>query len=311
MQTELKQCPMKTALNNSFIRVLRDIIPADCRDRTPWTFKAFYSNHCLSDNFLSPNRREFYQIMLITDGTGMLTIGVNTYYIEKPVILFVHPNEIISWKNLSKKSGAHYALFKKAFVTRHPQFKAMLDKFGLFQDKGKSVICLKDTEVHTVSQYFEKMEVEARLSSVYREDIIQALLQLLVVESIKAADFPKPDGISGEYSHIYQFFDLLEKEASGISDTNPIRIRTAKEFANNLHMHPNYLNALLKKQTGQNVSAYIRNRLLEEAKTLLLQTNWNLQHIAYSIGFSEQSNFNFFFKKNTGFTPVEFRRGFN
>jgi AraC-like DNA-binding protein len=76
-------------------------------------------------------------------------------------------------------------------------------------------------------------------------------------------------------------------------------------------MHPNYLNVLLKKQTGQNVSAYIRNRLLEEAKTLLLQTNWNLQHIAYSIGFSEQSNFNFFFKKNTGFTPVEFRRGFN
>jgi AraC-like DNA-binding protein len=62
-------------------------------------------------------------------------------------------------------------------------------------------------------------------------------------------------------------------------------------------MHPNYLNALLKKQTGQNVSAYIRNRLLEEAKTLLLQTNWNLQHIAYSIGSLEQSNFNFFFQK--------------
>lgn len=300
---------MKTAINNSFIHMPHDIMPADCRDQAPWTFKAFYSDLCLSDNFLSPTRWEFYKIMLITGGTGMLIIGGNNYYIEKPVMLFVHPNEIISWKNLSMKSGSHYVLFKKAFVIKYPQIKAMLDKFGVFRDKRKTVLCLHDSEVHSFRLYFEKMEVEDRLSDIYREDTMQALLQLLVVESIKAAHFLVPAKIPGEYSHIYQFFDLLEKETSGISSANPIRIRTAKEFANNLCIHPNYLNVLLKKQTGQNVSAHIRNRLLEEAKTLLLHTKWNLQDIAYSIGFSEQSNFNFFFKKNTGFTPAMFRRG--
>lgn len=305
---------MNTAINNSFIHVLHDlcdIIPTGCKDRASWTFKAFYSDRCLSDNFLSPNRREFYKIMLITGGTGMLIIGGHTYYIDKTIMLFVHPNEIISWKNLSMKYGAHYVLFKKAFMIKYPQFKAMLDKFGLFQDRRKSVICLDDSEVHSFCQYFERMAMEEQLSNVYCEDTIQALLQLLVVESIKAAHFLEPDTISGEYSHICEFFDLLEKETSGISFTNPIRIRTAKEFANNLHLHPNYLNVLLKKETGQNVSAHIRNRLLEESKTLLLNTNWNLKDIAHSIGFSEQSNFNLFFKKNTGFTPTEFRRGLN
>ena len=140
---------------------------------------------------------------------------------------------------------------------------------------------------------------------------MQALLQLLIVDSIKAAHIPQPDWISVEYSRICQFFDLLEKEMSDISFTNPLRIRTAKEFANSLNIHPNYLNVLLKKQTGQNVSAHIRTRLLEEAKTLLLHTNWNLQDIAYSMGFSEQSNFHLFFKKNTGFTPAAFRRSIN
>jgi AraC family transcriptional activator of pobA len=287
---------------------LRGTLPTDYRDRAPWIFKAFYSDCCLLDNFLSPNRREFYKIMLITSGSGMLTLGVNTYYIGNPVLLFVHPNEIISWKNLSQKLSAHYILFKTAFMAGCPQFKAMLDKFGIFQE-GKSVICLRESEVQSISQYFERMEVEERLSSVYREDTIQALLQLLMVESMKVAQYPKPDEVLGEHTQIHQFFNLLEKETSGITNRSPIGIRTVKEFASSLHMHPNYLNALLKKHTGKNVSAHIRNRILEEAKALLLHTNWSLQNIAYSIGFSEQSNFNFFFKKNTGFTPAEFRRG--
>ncbi|OQP44176.1 hypothetical protein A4H97_33530 [Niastella yeongjuensis] len=305
---------MKPAINNNFIHGKHDvcdIILTERRDWASWTFKSFYSDRWLSDNFISPVRQDFYQMMLITSGTGTLIMGGNTYQIEHPVMLFVPPNEIISWINISMNPGAHYALFKKAFVIRYPQFKAMLDKFDLFQNKRKSVICLNDSEVNSICQYFEKMELEERLSNAYREDTIQALLQLLIVESIKAAHFLEPDEISYESSHIYQFFELLERETSKISYTNPIRIRTAKEFANNLNMHPNYLNVLLKKKTGQNVSVHIRNRLLEEAKTLLLHTNWNLQDIAYSIGFSEQSNFNLFFKKNTGITPAVFRKGLN
>jgi AraC-like DNA-binding protein len=304
---------MKTAIGNSFVHVLhdiRDIILEDHRDWAPWTFRSFYCDRCLSDHFFLPNRREFYQIMLITGGTGILIIGSNTYHIEHPVMLFVHPNEIISWKSISVQSGAHYALFKKAFVIKYPQFKAMLDKFGLFRDKRKSVIYLNDSEVHSCCQYFEKMEMEEQLSNAYREHTIQALLQLLIVEGMKSAQFLESEDVS-EYSHISRFFDLLEKEISDISFTNPIQLRTAKEFAHKLHMHPNYLNVLLKKQTGENVSTHIRNRILEEAKTMLLHTDWNLQSIAYIIGFSEQSNFNSFFKKKTGFTPAEFRRGFN
>lgn len=88
----------------------------------------------------------------------------------------------------------------------------------------------------------------------------------------------------------------------------PLNMRTAKEFAANMLLHPNYLNRVLKKHTGQNVSAHIKGRILDECKALLLQTNWTLEQISYAIGFSDQPNFNFFFKKNTGLTPSEFRK---
>jgi AraC-like DNA-binding protein len=117
------------------------------------------------------------------------------------------------------------------------------------------------------------------------------------LKSLKIGNFPKPDNVSDEYKFVHQFFQLLEQETTGINYTTPIRIKTAKEFAANLSVHPNHLNALLKKHTGQNISTHIKNRLLEEAKVLLLQTDWNLQDIGYSIGFADQPNFNLFFKK--------------
>lgn len=293
------------------LRDLPDMIPVFREYFEDWTIKVFNREQHECRNYLSPNRREFYKILLITKGVGVFTMGLNTYYIEEPTLLFIHPNDIISWKNLSEESGGYYTLFKKSFVSHHLQLKAIIDKFGLFAEKEKSVIRLSEIEVPRISKYFEMMQQEeSEIIGNYKEDAMQAILQLLMVESMKVAKYPKPDEVNEDYSHIHHFFDLLEKETSGINFTTPIRIKTAKEFAGNLQMHPNYLNALLKKHTGQNASTHIRNRILDEAKALLVQTDWSLQDISYSIGFADQPNFSQFFKKNTGITPAEFRRSF-
>jgi AraC-like DNA-binding protein len=304
---------IKTTIDARVIDTLRDLpdmIPVFRDFFEDWTIRVFNRQQHECRNYLSPNRREFYKALLITKGTGVFTMGLNTYYIEEPTLLFIHPNDIISWKNLSEESGGWYVLFKKSFVSHHLQLKAVIDKFGLFSEKPKSVIRLTENEVPRISQYFEKMQEEELAGGEYKEDAMQALLQLLMVESMKVARYPKPDNVTEDYAHIHHFFDLLERETAGINYSSPIRIKTAKEFAGSLKMHPNYLNALLKKHTGQNASTHIRGRILDEAKALLLQTDWSLQDISYSIGFAEQPSFNLFFKKNTGYTPAEFRKQF-
>ena len=290
------------------LRDLPDMIPVFREFYEDWTIRVFNREQHECRNYLSPNRREFYKALLITKGTGVFTMGLNTYYIEEPTLLFIHPNDIISWKNLSEESGGWYVLFKKTFVNHHLQLKAVIDKFGLFSNKSKSVIRLTENEVPRVSQYFEKMQEEELAGGDYQEDAMQALLQLLMVECMKLAHHPKPDSVTEDYTHIHHFFDVLEKETAGINYSSPIRIKTAKEFAASLHIHPNYLNALLKKHTGQNASTHIRNRILDEAKALLIQTDWSLEDISYSLGFAEQPSFNLFFKKNTGYTPAGFRK---
>jgi AraC family transcriptional activator of pobA len=290
------------------LRDLPDLIPVFREYYEDWNIRVFDRKHHECRNYLSPNRREFYKVLFITAGVGVMTIGLNTYYIEKPTILFIHPNDIISWKRMSDESGGFYVLFKKNFINENQQLKAAIDKYHLFSDKSKSVININDSDVSGIEAHFKKIQEEEMGTSKFKEDTMQVYLQLLLIDSMKIGDFPKPNNVSDEFKYVHGFFNLLEKETSNINNTTPIRLKTAKEFAASLSVHPNHLNALLKKHTGQNVSTHIKNRLLEETKILLLQTKWSLQEVGYSIGFTEQSNFNMFFKKNTGVTPAEFRK---
>jgi AraC-like DNA-binding protein len=302
----------QSTLDSKVIDTLRDVpdlVPVFREYYEDWTIQVFNRKEHECRNYLSPNRREFYKVLLVTEGIGVFTMGLNTYYIDEPTILFIHPNDIISWKNLTEgKGGGYYVLFKKTYIQEHLQLKATIDKHGLFTEKSKSVIRLTDRDVPTLSKHFAHMQEEERSGNPLRDEAMQAYLQLLMIDSIRVAHFPEPDTVSEEYKHVHEFFDLLEKETAGINIATPIRMRTAKEFAASLDVHPNHLNALLKKHTGQNVSTHIKGKLLEQTKILLLQTDWSLQDIGFSIGFTEQPNFNLFFKKNTGLTPAEFRR---
>ncbi|HEY0177807.1 MAG TPA: AraC family transcriptional regulator [Pedobacter sp.] len=293
------------------MRNIPDLLPVTRDYYENWTIKVFNRETNACNNYLSPNRRDFYKILFITQGTGVFTLGTNTYYIEEPTILFLHPNEIISWKNLANESAGHFCLFKKRFLDGHLILKSVSENYSLFSDVSKSVIRLTPKSVTAIDRLFKQMHEEETIGGPMAEDALQAYMQLIMVESARVANYPVPDTINSDFRHVHEFFNLLEKEASGINYTNPVRIKTAKEFADQLAIHPNHLNALLKKHTGQNVSTHIKSRLLEESKVLLLQTDWTLQDIGFSIGFAEQPNFSQFFKKHIGITPAEFRRSYH
>lgn len=273
-----------------------------------WNIRVVNAKALKCDNYISPNRRDFYKILFIEKGEGFFSLGTKNYHIKDSAILFLHPNEIISWRNVSDALVGHYCLFKKKYVDAFPSLKIAMDKHKVFSDVSRSVIQLKPDVLPVIDSFFQQMHQQVSLNNSFTEEAVQAYLQLIIMESMKAADFPTADSVSDEYRHVHHFFQLLEAEASRINQDNPIRIKTAKEFADHLALSPNYLNAVLKKHTGQNISAHIRERLLEETKALLLQTDWSLSAIGTSIGFAEQPNFTQFFKKNLGITPSEFRK---
>jgi AraC family transcriptional regulator, transcriptional activator of pobA len=304
----------RTTIENKRIdlhRNIPDILPVKHEGYEHWNIRVLPRAPHTCKNYLSPNRREFYKIMYVTKGIGLFTLGLKNFYIDQPTILFLHPNEIISWQKLNTESEGYICFFRKSMADEHPLLKAQIEKYRLFSDTARSVIRLTADEIVELNAIFANMlaaDTKSNAPDPLAEDAMAAWLQLVMIAGVRTGRYAEPDAVTEDYKRIHDFFHLLEQETANINYNEPVQLRTAKEFADKLFVHPNHLNVLLKKHTGLNVSAHIKNRLLEESKILLLRTDWTLQDIGYAVGFSDQPNFSVFFKKNAGMTPAEYRR---
>lgn len=85
-------------------------------------------------------------------------------------------------------------------------------------------------------------------------------------------------------------------------DLNRIKIAEA------MFLNPDYLDRCFKKDTGCSVNRYILKEQLEMAKKLLLYPDITVSEIAVRCGYANMSNFSAMFKRETGVSPVEYRK---
>ena len=103
------------------------------------------------------------------------------------------------------------------------------------------------------------------------------------------------------------FIELLERQFPIENDAQMMQLKAPSECAKTLGVHINHLNKVLKETTGNSTSEIINGRVVEEAKILLRQTQWNVSEVAFALGFDEVAHFSNFFKKHTGLSPLKFR----
>jgi len=70
---------------------------------------------------------------------------------------------------------------------------------------------------------------------------------------------------------------------------------------------PNHLSTVFAQETGENFIEYLTKVRIERAKLLLTTTAMKSVDIAAEIGLNDPHYFSFIFKKNTGFSPREYR----
>lgn len=71
---------------------------------------------------------------------------------------------------------------------------------------------------------------------------------------------------------------------------------------------PNYLSALMKKETGSTFIDLLTKIRIETARKLLLETAMKIRDISQQCGYSDQHYFSYCFKKYTGQSPNAMRR---
>src|SRR5699024_4135452 len=79
--------------------------------------------------------------------------------------------------------------------------------------------------------------------------------------------------------------------------------KSVRCYADQLHVSPNHLNKVVKRDTGKTASAIINQICILEAKVLLIQTNLDISQVALELGYEDTSYFSRFFKRHTEISP--------
>lgn len=78
-------------------------------------------------------------------------------------------------------------------------------------------------------------------------------------------------------------------------------------IAEQLNISANYLSSVFKKEVHSNIVRYIMWLRIEKAKQLLCESCYHVGEISGMVGFENKRYFSECFKKETGYTPKEYR----
>ena len=254
----------------------------------------------------SYNRRDFYKISLLY-GNSRLYYADRGIDINQPALVFSNPMIPSAWEPLSEDQGGYFCLFNEEFLKEKDR-DMVLQESPLYKIGADPVYLLTNEQAADLDSIFQSMIKELNSQYVHKYSMLKNYVNLILHEAMKmqpAGNYFKHHNANERISTL--FLELLDRQFPIDSPDHPLKLKTPNQYATYLSVHVNHLNRAVKEVTGKTTTVLIADRVIKEAKALLIHTDWNIAQIAYSLGFEYPNYFNNFFKKQTGLTPRALR----
>ncbi|PWV53988.1 helix-turn-helix domain-containing protein [Chitinophaga sp. S165] len=135
-----------------------------------------------------------------------------------------------------------------------------------------------------------------------QQDMLQMLLKRLIIIITRLAkeQFLNEEELPESKLSIVRQYNLLVEKNYKVE-------HRVKFYADQLNRSPKTLANLFALYNDKSPLAIIQDRVLLEAKRLLIYTDKTSKEIAYDLGFADAAHFSAFFKKLASFAPSDFR----
>lgn len=246
----------------------------------------------------------YYDITFITEGEGRFVLDNQTHKAEPCDVFFSKPGEIRSW-DINNIVNGYALIFEDEFLSsffKDAQFVQHLSYFSPGKDSSK--LHLSDDFYMQIIHLLQSIKKEINVRQPKDVHILRALLYevLMLLNRTYQNTVSAESGDRRKENNIYlsRFIKLVEE--------NMREQHSVQYYADRLCITPNYLNEIISSAMPVSAKQYIRNKLMDEAKRLLVYTDQPVSEIALFLHFSTVSYFIRSFRQYTGKTPFMYRQ---
>lgn len=163
-------------------------------------------------------------------------------------------------------------------------------------------ITLDEEEEHRLFTLIAVLKDEFDTIDQNQEEMLRILLKRFIIRCTRLARKQLvTQQIPDVQLDIFRMFPVLVEEHFKT-------FRRVADYADMMHRSPKTITNIFAMQSGKSPLQIIHDRIILEAKRLLLYTDKSSKEIAMELGFEEPAQFSRFYKKHTGLTMQEFKK---
>lgn len=252
-----------------------------------------------------PHRHTYYQILFVENGAGIHKVDFNESEIKAPVLYFLAPGQVHDLVFERKKTEGYMINFDGAFLDHYLSQPNSLNSYPFFGiAKSVDAYYINQNKTDDLKNLFRKINRLYETKEKFYEELIRlSILELFYIVMSCNEENTESISINNSKNIVYRFEKLIEEHYP--------KEHYPKFYADKLAITANYLNYVCKNISGKKAGEIIRDRIILEAKRLLVNSELSISQIAFQLGFDDNSYFTKFFKMFSGQSPSDFRNSLN
>lgn len=232
---------------------------------------------------------DYLECELVLDGTAVQYINNFKTILKRGSFTILRPG--IDCHSLEIKNLEVVKFYVKSYFINEEIWK----EISLLLDP--LVVELEGEELEHIINLFKAAEFEQKGQEKYTDEIVENIINSLLSVFIRSKV-----GHENNSKIRKQIIKYLLDDNRYLTDVS------LQDFANYFKYSLSHASKYFKENTGMNFSEAKQYFRIQNAKRLLLSSDYSINEISSMCGFNYYHLFHNLFKKNTGITPFEFRK---
>ncbi len=236
---------------------------------------------------------EHLEIVFITDGKGIHTIGGKQYETKKGDIV-IYNSRVLHDERASLDSK------KSLYCCAVTNLKLEGLRENCLLPDGANPVLHSGDFAEDIESIFRIMQSQLYSQNIGAESICHNMLNSLISIILNQLDKSEDQLKTSER--------FIGSRIKKYIDDHYLEDLTLEGISNKLYISSSHLCKAFKKSTGYTPMQYITNRRIGKAQSLLVISNYSITDIAFMVGYNDSNYFSTIFTKNVGMSPLKYRK---